>query len=390
MTTVNLPLPDMPAVDFGDEEAEMARYKEEGTACALAMDNRGPIVLDEDGKLDPAILDAYWHYGFYIFENVIGAEERADLERDVADVLERVPVAPDAKVDKHGRPALGVDLKGRTVRLTKPLADPLGGSDQSYGRHQVKMNEPDAPEGAPDYVLQVLLGSLQHSEACLRLYAHPKLLAVAEAVNGPDFTPFNEGLWVKHPRLGGSVSWHQDGWTHWESPDLDAGTHGFNFMAQLYGCDAANGLWVVPGTHRQGKVDIAAMMGDEGSDRLPGAVPYICGPGDVAITNRQIVHGSFANTSPNVRVTLNAGFHRRKSVYGIESGGVHNPVSFYDDEYITHRARLLMYGIDARQKRFPEEAPYVYAPLAGRADAYHWDAAAKADIKDYNLQDIGI
>ena len=106
------------------------------------------------------------------------------------------------------------------------------------------------------------------------------------------------------------------------------------------------------------------MMDAEGSDRLPGAVPYICGPGDVAITNRQIVHGSFANTSPNIRVTLNAGFHRRKSVYGIESGGVHNPVSFYDDEYITRRARLLMYGIDARQKRFPEETPYVYAPLA--------------------------
>ncbi len=34
-----------------------------------------------------------------------------------------------------------------------------------------------------------------------------------------------------------------------------------------------------------------------GSDRLPDAVPLICEPGDVAITSRQAIHGSFANTS---------------------------------------------------------------------------------------------
>ena len=82
-------------------------------------------------------------------------------------------------------------------------------------------------------------------------------------------------------------------------------------MTQLYGCDAANGLWVVPGSHRHGKLDIKAMVDAAGSDRLPDAVPLICGPGDVAITSRQAVHGSFANTSPNVRVTVNMGFHRR-------------------------------------------------------------------------------
>ena len=99
-------------------------------------------------------------------------------------------------------------------------------------------------------MLQLIHGSLQYSEACLRLYGHPGLLRVAEAVNGPDFTPFNEAVWIKHPRLGGSVAWHQDGWTHWDSPAFDEGSHGFNFMAQLYGCDAVNGLWVVPGSHR--------------------------------------------------------------------------------------------------------------------------------------------
>jgi ectoine hydroxylase-related dioxygenase (phytanoyl-CoA dioxygenase family) len=252
------------------------------------------------------------------------------------------------------------------------------------------MVEPTAPDGAPEHVVQLILGSLQFSDACLRLYAHPDLLRFAAAVNGPDFTPFNEAIWIKHPRLGGSVAWHQDGWTHWDSPSLDAGTHGFNFMAQLYGCNAENGLWVVPGSHRVGKVDIKAWVAAAGSERLPNAVPLICAPGDVAITNRQAVHGSFANTSDEPRVTINFGFHRRASVLGVRSGGVHNPVSEYDDAYIRQRSRLIGLGIDARRQRFPTETPYRYAPFVGREADYRWTPEARAGLHDYNLQDLGI
>ena len=69
---VNLPLLDIPAADYGPDEAAMARYREEGTARALAMDNRGPIRFGPDGRLDPAILDAYARHGFYVFEKVLG------------------------------------------------------------------------------------------------------------------------------------------------------------------------------------------------------------------------------------------------------------------------------------------------------------------------------
>ncbi len=377
MIKVNLPLLEISGADYGADEAEMVH-------------NRGPIRFDADGKLDPGILAAYSRDGFYIFEGVLGAEERAEIERDVAEMLERAPVAKDAPLDKHGRPALGADCQARTVGWVKPLSDPIGGTDASFGRHPAKMNEPEAPADAPEHVMQIVLGSLQFSEACLRVYGHPGLLAVTEAINGPDFTPFNEAVWIKHPRLGGSVAWHQDGFTHWDNPELDEGSHGFNYMAQLYGCDAANGLWVVPGSHRQGKMDIKAMVAAAGSDRLPDAVPLICAPGDVAITNRQAIHGSFANTSPNVRVTINMGFHRRKSVLGVKSGGIHSPVTTYDEDYIRRRARMIMYAIDARRQRFPYETPYPYAPLADAAEQWRWTAAAKTEIKDYNLQDIGI
>lgn len=325
-----------------------------------------------------------------MFTGVIGQQELDEIERDVADMLDRSPVAKDAEIDKHGNPALGVGREGRNISWVRPLSDPLGGTDTAYGRHEAKMNEPLPPAEAPEHVVQLFLGSLQFSDACLRLYGHPELLRVAESINGSDFTPFNEAVWVKQPGLGGSVAWHQDGWTHWDSPALDAHTHGFNFMAQLYGCDATNGLWVVPGSHLMGKADIRGMVEAAGSDRLPDATPLICAPGDVAINSRQAIHGSFANTSSNARVTLNFGFHRRASVFGVQSGGVHNPVSEYDDEYIFERSKAIAWAIDARSQHFVNEERYVYEPFRGIEDQFTWDDAARSELRDYNLRDIGI
>ncbi len=387
---VNLPLLDMPPVDYGDDEAAMVAYRAEGLDRAFSLGNRGPILYDDKGQLDQTIIDSYTEHGFYVFTGVLDADELAEIEGDVADMLDRAPVTKDAEVDRHGHPALGVGLEGRNVSWVRPLSDPVGGTDASYGRHQVKMTEPLAAAAAPEWVLQLVLGSLQFSDALLRVYGHPDLLRVAEAINGPDFAPFNEALWIKHPYLGGSVSWHQDGWTHWDSPDLDPHSHGFNFMGQLYGCDPANGLWVVPGSNRMGKVDIAALATEAGSDRLPTAVPLICDPGDFAMTSRQAIHGSFANTSPNPRVTINMGFHRRSSVLGVTSGGVHNDVSVYDEARIDRRAEAIAYGIDARAQHYPDQERYVYQPFAGREDQYRWNDAARARMADYNLLDLGI
>ncbi len=386
----NLPLLDVPIGDYGTEEAAMATYRAEGEARAAALGNRGPIRYDAAGRIHPSIIDAYREHGFYVFEGVLDRAELDDIERDVADLLDRAPVTKGAELDRHGRPALGVDCAARNISWVRPLSDPIGGTDAAHGRHPVKMFEPTAPEDAPEWIVQLILGSLQFSEACLRVYGHPDLLAFAEAVNGEDFTPFNEAVWIKHPGLGGSVAWHQDGWTHWNNPDLDDGTHGFNFMAQLYGCTAANGLWVVPGSHRMGKIDLRAMVAEAGSERLPTAVPLICAPGDVAVTNRQAVHGSFANTSPDPRVTINFGFHRRRSVLGVTSGGVHNPISVYDEAYIEQRSTAIMYAIDARAQRFPDERRYAYRPFAGRDDEFRFTPDTLAALKDYNLLDLGI
>jgi hypothetical protein len=385
-----LPLLDVPIVDYGEAEDAMVRYRREGEERAAALGNRGPLRIDDAGRVDPTILDAYEEHGFYVFTGLIGQDELDDIERDVIDMLDRAPVAKGSPVDRHGRPALGADGRERNLGWVKPLSDPYGGTSLANGRHPAKMTEPAPPEGAPDLVLQIVLGSLQFSPACLRLYGHPQLLTLAAAINGDDFVPFNEAVWIKQAGLGGSVAWHQDGWTHWDSAELDSGSHGFNFMAQLYGCTSANGLWVLPGSHRRGKADIKAMVDAAGSDRLPDAVPLVCAPGDVAITNRQAVHGSFANTSPQPRVTINFGFHRRRSVLGVEGGGVHNAVAVYDAARVDERSKAIAYAIDARAQRYPHEPRFVYRPFSGREDELRWSPATMDALRDYNRLDLGI
>ena len=377
-------------VDYGLYERAMSAYRQDGERRALGLGNRGPIRFNADGSLAEAILEAYGRCGFYVFTAVLGHRELQDLADDVADMWARVPARKGETIDALGRPALGADCEAPTVQWARPLSDPLGGTGKANGRHPGKMIEPTPARDAPDHVVQLILGTLQFSDACLRIYGHPKLLAVAAQINGEDFTPFNEAVWMKHPGLGPSVAWHQDGTTHWESADLDQGSHGFNFMAQVYGCTAANGLWIVPGSHDQGKVDIEALMAAAGSDRLPEAVPLICDPGDVVMCNRQAVHGSFANTGRDLRVTINFGFHRRASVLGVAGGGIHNARVVYDETRIRERSRLIGLAIDARAQRFPDEEPYDYQPFAGLEDDYRWNAAAKAGLKDYNLLDLGI
>ncbi len=369
---------------------EMAQYLHAGAERARALGNRGPVRWTSDGRLDPDILEAYWRCGFYIFTGVLGPDELADIERDVREIMDRVPVSRDAVLDAQGRPAIGVGHEAPTLFWSKPLGDPFGGTSRANGRHPVKMTEPAPAADAPDEIVYLILGSLQFSTACLRAYGHPDLLGIAAAINGEDFVPFSDALFIKAPGLGASVAWHQDGVTHWDSPDWDAGIHGFNFMAQLYGCTPANGVWVVPGSHRLGKVDIRARVAEAGSERLSDAVPIVCDPGDVAVTNRQALHGSFANTSADWRVTANFGFHRRASVLGVAGGGVHNAPAVYDAARIEHRARLIGYAIDARRQRFPHERSFDYAPHRDRAEPYRWDDAARATMHDYNLMDLSI
>jgi len=381
---------DVCASHYGDEASAMKSYLLEGQAKALALPNRGPLKFDEDRNIHSDILNAYSEFGFYILEGVLSEEELDDIKADLANMRENFPVHMGAMVDKHGRPALGADNKAPTLQWAKPLSDPLGGTEIFNGRHQVKLFEPEPADDAPSAVPLYLGGSLQFSPACLRTYAHPGLLKLAEAINGPDFVPFTEGLFIKDAGVGAAVSWHQDGDTHWDHPNFNEDIHGFNFMGQVYGSTAVNGVWVIPGSHKDGRANIAKLVEKAGSERLPEALPIICNPGDVVINSRQIIHGSFANTGFEPRLSINFGFHKRASVLNIRGAGMHAEAAVMDENFIDERSRLIGFAIDARRQHFPGETPYLYAPFAQRQDEFKWSASTQSSLKDYNLMDLSI
>lgn len=374
-----------------DHARSMSAYIEEGERRARELGNRGPIKFDADGKLDAAIIDSYWEHGFYVLEDVAASEELAELRADVERMLDGAPTDPKSTVDAKGRPAFGREFGREPYRWARPLSDPLGGTSKNKGRHPSAMHEAVPAQGAPKWTVQNLHGNLHLMESTLRLYGHPGLLAVAEAVLGSDFVPYNEVTFIKEPGLGPSVAWHQDGTTHWDADDWDHGAHGFNFMTQLYPSTAANCVWAIPGSHKWGRADIPKLVKEAGSDRIESAVPLLCKSGDAFIMNRQIVHGSFANTSSERRVTLNAGFFPRKRVQDMTVTHLDGRVVTFDDDHIHERSRMIAIGIDARQQRFPDETPFQYAPLAHEVDENRWtEETRETVVKDYNLRDMYI
>jgi ectoine hydroxylase-related dioxygenase (phytanoyl-CoA dioxygenase family) len=377
-------------VDFGTEEAAMQAYFREGTAKALALKNRGPFRFTADGKLDPEIVAEYRRTGFYVFEGAIDPAELTEARAAMEDLLDRVPTDRDSKVDHKGRTAVGVGYEGTIMTWARPLGDPLGGTGFLDDRAPVKMIEPEKPKDLPDEIPYAILSPLQFSEPLLRIYGHPGLLAVAASIHGDDFVPFSETLIIKKPGEGGAFAWHQDGTTHWKSEAWDRDIHGFNYMAQFYRCTAANSVWFVPGSHALGKVDIKKLVAESGGNRLVDAVPLICNPGDVAISNRQIVHGSFPNTSKDTRVSLTMGFHRRSAVLGVKSRAVFGGEVTFDAEKIRKRSEIIGYAIDARRQRFPDEKAYVYRPQADAGERYQWSPAIFDKLKNYHLGDLFI
>ena len=370
----------------------MANYLALGTARAEKIGNRGPVRFDGTGRLDPGILAAYREHGFYVFEGAIDSDEIAELRVDVQNMIERAPVRPGAEVDSRGRPALGRDYAREPYTLIKPLSDPWGGTGLLNGRHPTRMTQPKPDEDAPADVVFLMYGMCQAMPSALRLYGHHDLLAIAATVNGADFVPFNDAIFVKQPGVGGSVAWHQDGVTHWESPDWDDGIHGFNFQVQLYGTTPANCLWVVPGSHRRGRIDILQLIADnDGSDRIPDAVPLICNPGDVTLVNRQMLHGSFANSSPDPRISITFGFHRRRSVLGQRGALSMSSDDVYDEQRVHDRSAVIAVAIDARHQHYPDQPRFDYLPFAGMEDAYRFTPDTfDRIIRDYNTRDLAI
>ena len=383
--------PPMTNISASQYEASLGTYIDQGMQTAESLCNRGPIRFDAEGKLAPDILEAYWRTGFYVFEGLINTSEIQLLRDDMESLLDRAPIDNGATVDHQGRPAFGQQFARSVYSLIRPLSDPWGGTGKLNGRHPTQMTQPKSDEDAPKKVVFLMGGMCQIMDSGLRLYGHPDLLTVAASINGDDFVPYNDAIFVKQPGLGGSVSWHQDGVTHWNSPEWDEGIHGFNFQVQLYDTSAMSCLWVAPGSHKAGKIDIEKLIEDNGSEQLEGAVPLHAKAGDVTIVNRQALHCSFANVSQDQRISLTFGFHRRNSVLGAQGALSESTNVVYDEKRIDERSQVIGVAIDARAQYYPEETRYHYHPMAGREQELAFNSANwEKIVKNYNLKDLSI
>jgi len=85
------------AKHYGEQADAMRSYLLEGQAAALALPNRGPLKFTESGTLTEAIRAAYSEYGFYVFENVLSAEELDDIKTDLDSMRAQFPTGPESQ-----------------------------------------------------------------------------------------------------------------------------------------------------------------------------------------------------------------------------------------------------------------------------------------------------
>ena len=120
---------------------------------------------------------------------------------------------------------------------------------------------------------------------------------MAAAVNGDDFVPFNEALWMKEPGLGASVAWHQDGY-YWPLEPLHESVTAWLAFEDV---DEGNGaMQVIPGSHRAGLLQhrkhvsesVLTLELEDGTFSANDAVSLNLVSGQASLHHDSIVHGS--------------------------------------------------------------------------------------------------
>ncbi len=140
------------------------------------------------------------------------------------------------------------------------------------------------------------------------LACHPKVLDAVEDVLGPDIIAWATGLFPKHPRDPGYISWHQDG-KYWK---LDS-TQLVTAWIALSNSTVENGcMRGVPGSHRKQYLphkdtyaeDNQLSRGQEIEVDVDesDAVDIVLRAGEMSLHHVKLIHGSNANSSDEQRM----------------------------------------------------------------------------------------
>ena len=141
-----------------------------------------------------------------------------------------------------------------------------------------------------------------------KLIRHPRLLAAAEKILGPDLMVWGSHLFIKEAKTESFVSWHQD-LTYWGLDDTEEVTAWF----ALSHSNVANGcMRFVPGSqhkkllpHRDTADENNLLSrGQELSVEVDDskAVPIILKPGQISLHHGHLFHASGPNTTNDRRI----------------------------------------------------------------------------------------
>lgn len=140
------------------------------------------------------------------------------------------------------------------------------------------------------------------------IVTHPRVLAVATAILGPDVLLWSSDFFVKPGGSSGFVSWHQDS-TH---AGLEPTDDIVNLWLALTPSKAESGcLRVMPGTHEAGQL---THVNKESADNMlffgqsveveGDSVALPLNAGEASLHSMRIVHGSEANRSDSPRIGM--------------------------------------------------------------------------------------
>ena len=156
-------------------------------------------------------------------------------------------------------------------------------------------------------VRRIKTAHLHHPEYA-RLVRHPKIVAVLQALWGPDIRFDTAKLNMKSAGFGAPVEWHQD-WAFYPHTNDDLAAVGVMFDDM----ELANGpLMIMPGSHRLGYLGLSddgpIMVGQTQDEELRRAgldpsniVTCEMEPGDLLLWTLFTVHGSAPNVSDHDR-----------------------------------------------------------------------------------------
>lgn len=145
----------------------------------------------------------------------------------------------------------------------------------------------------------------------LELATHPRVLAIVEALIGPDVLLWNGTYIVKEPHSSAHVSWHQD-LAYW---GLDGEDQVSMWIALSSANELSGGMRMVPGSHRCGRRR-HALTSDHSNVLYQGqtvedvdeskAVFCALSPGEASFHHGWTLHASMPNRSDDRRIGFNA------------------------------------------------------------------------------------